>query len=48
MKKIMLVCAAMVALTAMTACKSGTREKTVAEPLFADTIPICFERRNIL
>ena len=27
----------MVALTAMTACKSGTREK------FADTIPICFE-----
>ena len=35
--------AALVALTAMTACKSGTREKTVAEPLFADTIPICFE-----
>ncbi len=43
MKKIMLVCAAMVALTAMTACKSGTREKAAAEPPFADTIPICFE-----
>ena len=38
-----MVCAAMVALTAMTACKSGTREKAVAEPPFADTIPICFE-----
>ena len=43
MKKKMLVCAAMVALTAMTACKSGTREKAAAEPPFADTIPICFE-----
>ena len=43
MKKIMLVCAATLTFAAMTACKSGTREKAVAEPPFADTIPICFE-----
>ncbi len=43
MKKTLMVCAAMFTLVAMTACKSGTREKAVAEPPFADTIPICFE-----
>ena len=34
MKKMMLLCVAMVALAAMTACKSGTREKAVTEPPF--------------